>query len=92
MRDIDTIIAALCSSQLDVAVEQLKVRHVGADDDGVWFFRSASCPFEVQLESSTGQCPFIFESGANTGTSTAHTVADAIAFVTSGLGLRAPSA
>ena len=92
MRDIDNIIAMLMSSHPGVLVEQLKVVHPGADDDGLWFFRHASCPFEVQLESSAGQCPFLFESSASSAASTARTVAEAVALVSSGLGLAAPAA
>jgi len=44
-----------------VTVEQLKVLHPGADDDGLWFFSQPESPFEVQIESSNGTCPFLIE-------------------------------
>lgn len=81
MRDIDTIIASLVAVHPGIAVEQLKVAHPGAGDDGLWFFRHLSSPVEAQLQSSTGQCPFIFESDACSTTSTAPTTAEAVALV-----------
>ena len=92
MRDIDTIIESLVTAHVGIAVEQLKVVHPGADDDGLWFFRHPFSSVEVQLESSNGQCPFAFESDASPLATTAHTVTEAITLISNGLGVRAPSA
>ncbi|UHQ22119.1 hypothetical protein LVB77_15800 [Lysobacter sp. 5GHs7-4] len=86
MRDIDLIIQTLKAAHPDLIAEQLKVRHPG-DDDGLWFFRHASTPYEVQLESGAGSCPFLFETDEDTIRRTADTVAEAIRLVERGLGL-----
>jgi hypothetical protein len=45
----------------DVEWEQLWVSHA-ADDDGLWFFRRRGQQWwTVQIESSTGNCPFLIE-------------------------------
>jgi hypothetical protein len=44
-----------------VKVEQFKVSHPGADDDGLWFFNRPGSEFVVQIESSPGMCPFLIE-------------------------------
>ena len=60
MRDIDRIMELVKSAIPTVQCEQLKVSHP-ADDDGLWFFRVAGNPGEVQAESSSGMCPFLIE-------------------------------
>ena len=92
MRDIDTIIEALTSAHPTLVVEQLKVLHPGADDDGLWFFRHPSSPNEVQLESPDGTCPFLFETDAHGGRATVATVSDAVSLVAVELGLDASAA
>jgi len=92
MRDIDNIIALLAQQLPSIQSEQLKVAHPGADDDGLWFFRERSSSFEVQLESSSGNCPFLFETTEHPRSLTANSVAEAVQFVVSGLGLRNPVA
>ena len=86
MRDIDAIIARLRLTHPDVSAAQLTVLHPGADDDGLWFFRHPATDIEVQLESSTGACPFLFESSGSPGRFTASDVEQAVAFVVAGLG------
>jgi hypothetical protein len=76
----------------DVSSAQLAVMHPGADDDGLWFFRHSATDVEVQLESSTGTCPFLFESSAASDRLTARTVEQAVAFVVAGLGISGPAA
>ncbi len=61
MRDVDRIIELVRAMHPAVRVEQLKVSHPGADDDGLWFFDQPESPFQVQIESSTGMCPFLIE-------------------------------
>ena len=87
MRDIDKINSELTREHPELIWEQLRVAHPGADDDGLWFFRHPASEHEVQLESSTGMCPFLFETTANTERVAASTVAEAIALVSHGLGL-----
>ena len=59
-RDIDQIIERIRSECPLVEVEQLRTKFP-ADDDGIWFFTRPNHPFEVQLESSSGMCPFLIE-------------------------------
>ena len=87
MRDIDIIIQQLAQTYPEIIYEQLKVLHPGTDDDGIWFFRHPNGPHEVQLESHTGQCPFLFETEASNATITAATVSAAVAMVADGLGI-----
>ena len=90
MRDIDTIIEALTSAHPELLVEQLKVLPLGADDDGLWFFRHPNSPIEVQLESPHGSCPLLFETDAGLGVTTAATIGDAVSLIAKGLGLHVP--
>ena len=92
MRDIDAIIAQLHLAHPGISVAQLTVLHPGADDDGLWFFRHPTTDVEVQLESSTGACPFLFESSGSADRLTAGSVEQAVAFVVTGLGIPGPAA
>ena len=65
MRDVDRIITQITTNYPLVHTRQLEVSHPGNDDDGIWFFRSLGCDFEVQIESSTGMCPFVVETDEN---------------------------
>ena len=60
MRDIDTIIARAAELIPQLHHEQFTAKHP-ADDDGIWYFSAPDVDNEVQLESSTGQCPFLIE-------------------------------
>jgi len=91
MRDIDAIIRQLRLAQPNVRIEQLKVAHPGADDDGIWFFHHPATDVEVQLESSTGNCPFLVESTDSTDRLQAGTVQQAVLLVVTGLGLTSPA-
>jgi hypothetical protein len=86
-RDIDLVIAELNAANPTVTVEQLRVTHPGADDDGMWFFRQPQSPNEVQLESSTGAVPFLVESDQEVPL-TVRSVDEAVQVVASRLGLR----
>ncbi len=90
-RDIDKLINELQRAYPDVAVEQLRVKHPGADDDGLWFFRSPGSANEVQVESSTGALPFLMESD-HEPPSTAESVMEAVALVAARLGLKGRTA
>jgi hypothetical protein len=74
MRDVDKIIQLVRAMYSGVRVEQLKVSHPGADDDGLWFFDQPESPFQVQIESSTGMCPFLIETDETDARFTATTV------------------
>jgi hypothetical protein len=78
MRDIESIIESLTGTHPEMTHEQLRARHPGADDDGLWFFRHPRCPYEVQLESATGQCPFLIETSARHPARIAGTVDEAV--------------
>jgi hypothetical protein len=92
MRDIDTISEQLRVTYPGVTIEQLSVTHPGADDDGIWFFRRDGYTTEMQLESSTGSCPFLVESNQNNERLIAVSVQQAVQFLISGLGSSAPAA
>jgi hypothetical protein len=81
--DIDTIMTRLATVRPDIRVTRLKVSHK-ADDDGIWFF-SAGGAIEVQLESTTGNFPFLVESTANERRTTVNTVDQAIGVICSEL-------
>jgi len=85
--DIDTVIAELRSAYPGVVCEQLRVAHPGADDDGLWYFRHPDARGEVQLESSSGQLPFLVEGTESPARDTARTVDQAVALVAARLGL-----
>jgi len=61
-RDIDAIIARVQEALPGVRWQQLRVPQPIADDDGTWFMWIPGREGEVQLESTTGQCPFLLES------------------------------
>jgi hypothetical protein len=61
VRDIDNLIQSFNTTYPTVRVRQLEVLRPGADDDGLWFFQRADSTLEVQIESSTGMCPFLIE-------------------------------
>ncbi|WP_436040751.1 hypothetical protein, partial [Pseudoxanthomonas sp. LjRoot127] len=92
VRDIDLIIAQLHLAHPDMSAAQLAVLHPGADDDGLWLFRHPTTDIEVQIESSTGNCPFLLESSGSSGQLTASSVEQAVALVVAGLGISGPAA
>jgi len=61
-RDIDQIIERLRNELPGAQITQLQVTHPGADDGGLWFVRVPGQRGEVQIESSSGTCPFLIES------------------------------
>jgi len=87
-RDIETVIAELRRTFPELACEQLRVAHPGADDDGLWFFSHPGRKAEVQLESWTGNVPFLVEGDDSNVCDTARTVEEAVALVVTRLGLR----
>jgi hypothetical protein len=87
VQDIDEIIGQLRVAHPEISAEQLTVLHPGADDDGLWFFRHSASDVELQLESSTGNCPFLVESSASAERHMAGTVEQAVASIVTGLGV-----
>ena len=69
-RDIDQIIERLRSELPGAQITQLQVTHPEADDDGLWFVKVPGQRGEIQIESSSGTCPFVIESGIKAGRST----------------------
>ena len=74
MRDIDNLIQSFQALYPTVRVRQLEVSHPGADDDGLWFFQRSDSEFEVQIESSTGMCPFAIETSESESRLTTATI------------------
>ena len=60
-KDIEKISQILRQEFPLIQIEQLKTVHP-ADDDGLWFIKWPNKQGEVQIESSTGNCPFLIES------------------------------
>jgi hypothetical protein len=75
--DIDTIKKRVRALVPNLEIEQLRVRHK-ADDDGLWFFRSAEKKEELQLESSTYNLPFHIETDASNERRVVMTVDEAV--------------
>ena len=76
--DIDTICERVRRAIPGVTIEQLKVSHPGADDDGLWFFRKAGKREHLQLESSTYNLPFIVETTASAESAVVSTLDEAV--------------
>lgn len=83
-RDIDQIIAEFVLRHPSVSVTQLKASHP-ADDDGIWFFRLGAS--EIQIESSTGNCPFLIESNTHLERVTVTSVSEVMRAIVTQLGL-----
>ncbi|RBP43786.1 hypothetical protein DES53_105185 [Roseimicrobium gellanilyticum] len=58
--DIDRIIAGVRRLHPDVVVVQMS-KYLPADDDGLWWFRLPDVDPDIQVESSSYDCPFIVE-------------------------------
>ena len=83
--DIEAIISAVRSTLPVVRVVQMHRTHP-ADDDGLWWFRLPDVRPDIQIESSTYDCPFRVEhSGMTTSTEafTVHSVPEAVQAVVS---------
>ncbi len=80
-RDIDRILDRILAIRPDVDSSQLQVTHP-ADDDGLWFFRVRGSDCEVQLESSSGDFPFLVEADYDEGaTYTVDSLDEAISMI-----------
>jgi hypothetical protein len=80
-RDIDLMIEMLTANVPGIHIEQLKVIHPGADDDGLWFINIHDHKEQVQIESSDGMCPFLIESDFNNERLYGHTIEEVVATV-----------
>jgi hypothetical protein len=58
--DVHRIVDLVRQRLPGLTVEQLQVRWP-ADDNGLWFFSLPNLPSDVQIESHTGNCPFLIE-------------------------------
>jgi hypothetical protein len=83
MRDVDKIISLVRAISPAVTVEQLKVLHPGADDDGLWFFNQPESPFGAQIESSNGMCPFLIETDETSARLTGNSVQEVVQILSS---------
>ena len=82
MRDVDRIIQLVRNVCPAVDVQQLRVSHPGADDDGLWYFDHPASEFQVQIESRDGMCPFLVETDENDNRLTGHSVEETVAILT----------
>jgi hypothetical protein len=80
-RDIDLIIEQLTANVPGIHVEQLKVKHPGADDDGLWFIKMPDQREQVHIESSDGVYPFLIESDFSNERYYGYTVEEVVATV-----------
>lgn len=87
MRDMGRIIELMSAAYPALEVRQLEVFHPGSDDDGLWFFNHPKSPFEVQIESPTGMCPFLMETNENENRLTTNTVDKTVQALSTLLGL-----
>ncbi len=83
-RDIDQIITSVKKQFPKVRIVQMDKVHP-ADDDGLWWFRLPGESKDVQIESSTGECPFLIETDewSSKDAVTAHTIEDAVNIISS---------
>lgn len=78
--DLRQVIDGVESALPDVAWKQLTVKWP-ADDDGLWFFSRQGR--QVQIESSSGMCPFVIESDQDAERRSGLTPAETIVTVVS---------
>ena len=92
MRDIDLIIEAVRREFPDAEVRQLQVAHPGVDDDGIWYFYlPGRGDDDIQIESSSGMCPFIVETNRTTQAREGKAVAEVSALICEHLATVGPS-
>ena len=78
--ELEQIIKGVTARLPKVQCEQLPVAHA-SDDDGLWFFRLPGREGEVQIESSTGMCPFLSESDGHPEWQVGATIDDVVSIV-----------
>ena len=81
-RDIDQIIAAVRQQIPEAIVWQLHKPHP-ADDNGIWYFGLPEASNDVQIENSSGMCPFLVETDERSShqARTAQTVAETVQMI-----------
>jgi hypothetical protein len=87
-RDIGRVIDELRRMFPGIACEQLHVSHPGTDDNGLCFFTHPDRQGEVQLESSSGNLPFLVEGDDCDVRDRADSNDEAVSLVARRLGLR----
>lgn len=87
--DIDRVISGVRAEFPIVEVVQAPKTHP-EDDDGLWWFRLPNVSRDIQLESSTCNCPFwvehsdmVFSSDAFTSESVTETVSAVVSYLRS---------
>ncbi len=94
-RDVDQVIQQVKLALPLVDVRQYCVRHPGVDDGGVWWFSQPEVDGEIQIESSTGVCPFSVEHHETLSTDdaqTANTIQQAVDLIVTYLQSRSAAA
>ena len=84
-KDIEQLTDALRRAYPEITIEQLRAAQPGADD-GLWSVNHPRAFTEVQVESPTGDVPFVIESDL-APPMLARAVDDAVRIVTERLGL-----
>jgi hypothetical protein len=87
LRDIEAVATELHRLFPAISVDQLRPKH-SADDSGLWYVRHPESTAEAQLESTSGNCPFLVESTASSSRQIAASVPQAVTIVVAALGLR----
>lgn len=84
LRDIDQIIAAVREQIPEVTIKQWHKSNAG-NDDGLWWFGLPGVTGDVQVESSSGQCPFLIETDEQSSADArrAQRVAEAVQMIVS---------
>jgi hypothetical protein len=82
VRDIDRVIEVAGRQVPDLVVTQYDYIWPG-DDEGIWFFWVPGLDTDIQLESSSGGCPFLVETDEQSSyeARTAATVEQAVMMV-----------
>src|ERR1051326_4833362 len=81
--DIESIIDGVRRQIPEVEVVQMHKTHE-ADDDGLWWFRLPGHQRDIQIESSTYDCPFLIEHDDMKSSSealTGHSIAEVVEIV-----------
>jgi hypothetical protein len=82
MRDADRTIQLVKDVCPAVDIQQLRVSHPGADDDGLWYFGQPASEFQVQIESPNAMCPFLVETDENDDRLTGRSVEETVELLT----------
>jgi hypothetical protein len=83
-QDIETIIAEVRRLIPEVEVIQMHKTHE-VDDDGLWWFRLPGVTKDIQIESSSYNCPFLIEQdsiGGSINTIVCSTVEQVVSTIT----------